>query len=206
MCLCSGGDLDISPDARICVTTCPFCKKRFILEMVFTTHLLAHINYYHRFSYDDNNYRDQLFMCSLCDYNPYDIHVMSPQWGFFCRFLRLLNFQLWVNTGKSKTRGWLSCQNSSTQNKTGHGKNTAGNRLLILPPFCVILIYVPRLILIHVTCFSLYFVDCGFEKCTLTNFNFQYSPRESIQILDFRSCSQYLGWSYFPMFSSEHQL
>ena len=77
MCLCSGGDMDISPDARICVTTCPFCKKRFILEMVFTTHLLAHINYYHRFSYDDNNYRDQLFMCSLCDYNHYDIHVVT---------------------------------------------------------------------------------------------------------------------------------
>ena len=36
-------------------------------------------------------------------------------------FLPLLNFQLWVNLGKSKARGWLPCQNS-TMSEVNHTK------------------------------------------------------------------------------------
>ena len=36
-------------------------------------------------------------------------------------FLPLLNFQLWVNLGKSKASGWLPCQNS-TMSEVNHTK------------------------------------------------------------------------------------
>ena len=74
-------DMDITPDTsefRMCAITCPLCQKRFNLSIVFNSHLLGHINYYHKFAGDDdNNHNNKPFTCTICDFEHEDIFEVN---------------------------------------------------------------------------------------------------------------------------------
>ena len=63
--------MDISPDfpLEVDVTECPLCTKKYILEIVLNTHLLAHLNYY-------QGYGQKQFACTLCPFENDDINLM----------------------------------------------------------------------------------------------------------------------------------
>ena len=68
-------DMDITSDlfeSEICVITCPYsyCNKRFLLPIVFNTHLLGHINFYHR-------EWQGLFACTICEFEHGDMAEVS---------------------------------------------------------------------------------------------------------------------------------
>ena len=72
-------DMDTKPDGpepRMCAITCPLCQKRFVLSVVFNTHLLGHINYYYKFAGDDNNH-NKPFACTICDFEHEDIFEVN---------------------------------------------------------------------------------------------------------------------------------
>ena len=75
-------EMDLSPDSGMYAVACPFCRKRFILTFVFNTHLRAHVNYYHRFSGDDNTYRHQPFVCIKCGFQRDDIVEVTTHLEF----------------------------------------------------------------------------------------------------------------------------
>ena len=72
-------DMDITPDTsdcRMCAITCPLCQKRFVLSIVFNSHLLGHISYYHQFV-GDNNIPNKPFSCTICPFEHEDIFEVS---------------------------------------------------------------------------------------------------------------------------------
>ena len=75
--------MDLLPDSgMLLAVACPFCLKRFVLTFVFNTHLRAHVNYYHRFSGDDNTYRGQPFICIKCGFQSDDIVAVTSHLEF----------------------------------------------------------------------------------------------------------------------------
>ena len=71
--------MDTTPDSpvcRMCAITCPLCQKRFVLPIVFNSHLLGHISYYHQFV-GDNNIPNKPFSCTICPFEHEDIFEVS---------------------------------------------------------------------------------------------------------------------------------
>ena len=71
--------MDTTPDSpvcRMCAITCPLCQKRFVLSIVFNSHLLGHISYYHQFV-GDNNIPNKPFSCTICPFEHEDIFEVS---------------------------------------------------------------------------------------------------------------------------------
>ena len=74
-----GDSMDTTPDSpvcRMCAITCPLCQKRFVLSIVFNSHLLGHISYYHQFV-GDNNIPNKPFSCTICPFEHEDIFEVS---------------------------------------------------------------------------------------------------------------------------------
>ena len=66
-----------TPDCRMCAITCPLCQKRFVLSIVFNSHLLGHISYYHQFAGEVDNIPNKPFSCTICAFEHEDISEVS---------------------------------------------------------------------------------------------------------------------------------
>ena len=76
---------DDLPEPRMCAIECPFnmCKKRFVKPIIFSTHLLAHVNYYAK-------HWPGPFACTICPYVHVDItQVTSHIETLHCRKYRI---------------------------------------------------------------------------------------------------------------------
>ena len=61
----------------MCAITCPLCQKRFVLSIVFNSHLLGHISYYHQFAGEVDNIPNKPFSCTICAFEHEDISEVS---------------------------------------------------------------------------------------------------------------------------------
>ena len=68
---------DDSPVCRMCAITCPLCQKRFVLSIVFNSHLLGHISYFHQFAGEVDNIPNKPFSCTICAFEHEDISEVS---------------------------------------------------------------------------------------------------------------------------------
>ena len=62
---------DFPPEIEVTeeVTKCPLCNKKYVLEVILNTHILAHINYFQGVGHKQ-------FNCAMCPFDVDDVNVL----------------------------------------------------------------------------------------------------------------------------------